>query len=35
MIKNNNIQDPNILQLVKYAESGNEDDLVNLASTLF
>lgn len=35
MIKNNNIQDPNLEQLVKFAEGGNEQDLVNLASDLF
>lgn len=35
MIKNNNIQDPNILQLVKFAEGGADQDLVNLASSLF
>lgn len=35
MIKNNNIQDPNILQLVKFAEGGNDQELVNLASSLF
>lgn len=35
MIKNNNIQDPTIQSLVKYAESGNEQELVNLASSLF
>ena len=35
MIKNNNIQDPNILQLFKFAEGGADQDLVNLASSLF
>ena len=35
MIKNNNIQDPNIQQLIKFAEGGNEQDLINLASNLF
>lgn len=35
MIKNNNIQDPEILQLVKFAEGGADQDLVNLASKLF
>lgn len=35
IIKNNNIQDPTIQSLVKYAENGNEQELVNLASNLF
>lgn len=35
MIKSNNITDPNISQLVKFAQSGNEKELFNLASQLF
>lgn len=30
-IKNNNITDPTITQLVKYAETGNEEELIKLA----
>lgn len=35
MIQNNNITDPNIAQLVKLAQGGNEKDVFNLASQLF
>lgn len=35
MIRNNNIKDPQILQLVKFAEGGADQDLVNLASEIF
>lgn len=35
MIKSNNITDPNISQLVKFTQGGNEKELFNLASQLF
>lgn len=31
-VKNNNITDPNITALIKYAESGDEKQLINLAT---
>lgn len=34
-VKNNNITDPNITALIKYAESGDEKQLINLATQLF
>lgn len=35
MIKNNGINDPNIESLVKFAQGGNTNELVNLASQMF
>ena len=35
MIKNQKINDPNISQLIKYAQSGDTNNLVNLADALF
>lgn len=35
MVKNQKINDPNISQLIKYAQSGDTNNLVNLADTLF
>lgn len=35
MIKSNNITDPNISQLVKLAQGGNDKELFNLASQMF
>lgn len=35
MIQNNNITDPNISQLVKLAQGGNDKELFNLASQMF
>jgi hypothetical protein len=32
MIKNSNINDPTISSLIKYAQSGDEQNLMNLAS---
>lgn len=35
MIKSNNITDPNISQLIKFAQGGNDKELFNLASQMF
>lgn len=35
MVKNQKINDPNISQLIRYAQSGDTNNLVNLADTLF
>lgn len=35
MIKNNGITDPNINSLVNYAQSGDTNNLVNLAQQMF
>lgn len=35
MVKNQKINDPNISQLIKYAQSGDTNNLVNLADALF
>lgn len=35
MIKSQNINDPTINQLVNFAQSGNTNDFVNLAQSLF
>lgn len=35
MVKNQKIDDPNISQLIKYAQSGDTNNLVNLADALF
>lgn len=35
MIKNSNINDPRISSLIKYAQSGDEQNLMNLASQIF
>ena len=35
MIKNSNINDPMITQLVSFAQHGDEDSVLNLASTFF
>ncbi len=34
MVKNQKISDPNITQLIKFAESGDMDNLVNLANSI-
>lgn len=35
MIKNNSITDPNVESLIRFAQGGNTNDLVNLASQMF
>lgn len=35
MVKNNQINDPNISNLIKYAQSGNTAEFTNLAQQLF
>ena len=35
MVKNQKINDPNINQLITFAQSGDIDSLANLATTLF
>lgn len=35
MVKNQKINDPNISQLIQFAQKGDENSLVNLATTLF
>lgn len=34
MVQNQKINDPNITQLIKFAESGDMDNLVNLANSI-
>lgn len=34
MVKSQKINDPNITQLIKFAESGDMDNLVNLANSI-
>lgn len=35
MVKNQKINDPNISQLINFAQKGDNESLVNLATTLF
>lgn len=35
MLQNNQIVDPNIRQLIQFAQSGDNDSLVNLATSMF
>ena len=35
MLKNQKINDPNISQLIQFAQKGDDESLLNLASTLF
>lgn len=35
MVKNQKINDPNIAQLITFAQKGDNESLVNLATTLF
>lgn len=34
MLQNNQIQDPRVKQMIQFAQSGNTNDLVNLASSM-
>lgn len=34
MLQNNQIQDPRVKQMIQFAQSGNTNDLVNLASSI-
>lgn len=35
MLKNNQIVDPRVKQMIQFAQGGNTNDLVNLASSIF